>query len=233
MRIIICDDEAEYLNDIEKHVNQYLFEHGLFAEIYKYLGSKEALENIDYFDIAFLDIEMNGENGLQIGKKLQRINPDIVLIYVTAYEHYLDEAFDLGSIRFFDKPIDSQRFYKGFEKAIDKLDNSEVTFYVQDDENGTVSIRISDIIYVEIKGRKTKVITKDKFYYSKENIKSWRLKLNKTCFISPHNSFIVNTNYITYFQKDHIILNGRYYVPIAYANRVEFKRKFMMALEDS
>lgn len=232
MKLLICDNEEECVKDVDRHVRQFLFEHGTEAEICMCYSSNEAMENIDYYDIAFLDVEMDGENGLYIGKQLQEINPQIVLIYITAYDHYLDDALDLGTTRFFKKPINSQRFYKGLERAISKLDNTEIKFYLQSNDNGTETIKISDIIYVEIIGRKTKIVSKNKSLYSNENIKSWKDKLSKSYFISPHNSFIVNTNYITYFQKDHIILDGKYYVPIAYKKRSEFKRKFMLLMGD-
>ena len=232
MKVAICDDEIEYIQDVEKHINQYGFEHGLSIEVFKYDNGKELLKQNIPFDIAFLDIEMDEINGLEVGKKLKEINPDIVLIYVTAYEHYLDDALDLGIIRFFNKPIDSQRFYKGFEKAINKADKAEIIFHLKDENNGTASLRANDIVFVEIKGRKTRVVDKNnQEYLTKDNMKEWKMKLTKSFFVSPHNSFIVNTNYITYFQKDYVILNGKYSVPIAYSKRVEFKRKFIMMME--
>lgn len=57
-----------------------------------------------------------------------------------------------------------------------------------------------------------------------------RRKLNKSYFIIPHNSFIVNTNYITYYSKDRITLCEKYSIPIAYSKRAEFKRRFLMLL---
>ena len=83
MKIVICDDEPICLNDIEMNVNQYLLEHSLFADICKYSASDDLINNIAYFDIAFLVIEMSGENGLQLGRRLREINPDIILIYLS------------------------------------------------------------------------------------------------------------------------------------------------------
>lgn len=232
MKILICDDEQEYLDDIVKHVNQYLFDNGLFSEIKAYTDSDEVLNDIDYYDIAFLDIEMNGKDGLYIGKQLKKVNPNIVLIYITAYEHYLDDALDLGSIRFFDKPIDSQRFYKGFEKAVQKIDSAEIKCWIQDVENGVDSLNTNDVIYVEIKGRKTLVVTRIRNYYSNDSLKTWKSRLNKSYFVSPHSSYIINANYITYFRKDHVILDSKYYIPVAYAKRAEFKKKIFSSLEN-
>ena len=231
MKIAICDDEIEYVNDIEQHLKQYFTEHGLSLNLFKYINGIELLNSQNSFDIAFLDIEMPDINGIELGKKLQNANPDLVLIYITAYNHYLDDALDLGITRFFDKPIDSKRFYKGLDKAIEKLDQTEVQIHLKDSDNGITSVKINDIIMVEIEKRKTKIVTKDKIYYSKSDIKFWRENLNKSYFESPHNSFIINTNYITYYQKDYVILYDKYNIPIAYSKRAEFKKKFMMLME--
>lgn len=231
MKIAICDDEIEYVNDIEQHLKQYFTEHGLSLNLFKYNNGIELLNSQNSFDIAFLDIEMPDINGIELGKKLQSTNPDLVLIYITAYNHYLDDALDLGITRFFDKPIDSKRFYKGLDKAIEKLDQTEVQIHLKDSDNGITSVKINDIIMAEIEKRKTKIVTKDKIYYSKSDIKFWRENLNKSYFESPHNSFIINTNYITYYQKDYVILYDKYNIPIAYSKRAEFKKKFMMLME--
>lgn len=232
MRIAICDDEEEYIVDVERHLNQYANERGLFFDICKFSDSRDILKSDKHFDIAFLDIEMDGPNGIEVARQLQTENPDTVLIFVTAYNHYLDDALDLGITRFFDKPIDSRRFYEGMDRAISKVDSTEVGFYLKNDINGYVSIKCKDVVFVEIKGRKTRVVTKKAIYYSEENIKAWKEKLNKSYFESPHNSYIINTNYITYYCREYVILDGRYQIPIAYSKRAEFKRKFMRMMEN-
>lgn len=232
MRIAICDDDIKYVKDVERHLKQYFSEHGLSLDLSKYNNGTDLLNSNINFDIVFLDIEMPNINGIELGKKLQKSNPNLILIYITAYNHYLDDALDLGITRFFDKPIDSKRFYRGLEKAIEKLDQTEVQIHLKNSKNGIEIVKMNDIIMVEIENRKTKIVTKNKVYHSNNGIKTWREKLNKSYFESPHNSFIVNANYITYFCKDHIILDDKYNIPISYRKRAEFKKKFMMLLED-
>ena len=232
MVIAICDDEQEFINDIRKHLKQYSSEHGLTFEIYEFCSGADILSSKIVFDIAFLDIEMKDINGIEVGRKLQNENPDLVLIYVTAYNQYLDEALDLGITRFFDKPIDSQRFYEGMDRAVSKVDNTEIKFYLKDDNKGVVTVRCKDIIFVEIQGRKTEIHTKEHDYLSKDGIKVWKARLNKSYFEIPHNSYIINTKFITYFCKEYIILDNKYTIPIAYSKRAEFKRKFMKIMGD-
>lgn len=232
MKIAICDDEQICINDVKKHLDIYSAEHGITFEIYAFLTSDSILNSDVNFDIAFLDIEMDGASGIEIGRALRQSNPDVVLLFITAYNHYLDNALDLGVLRFFDKPIVSERFYNGLTKAISKIDNTEIQFYLKDKNDGIVAVKMKDIILAEIAGRKIRVVTKDNEYISKDNIKTWKERLNSSYFISPHHSYIVNMNYITYLDNDFIVLDRKHRVPIAYSKRTDFKRKFVMYKED-
>lgn len=232
MKIAICDKEQEYIEDIENHLNQYFSEHNLHLELFKFSNSTDILNSSKSFDIAILGIEIDETNGIEIGKELQKMNPGTALIYVTAYDHYLDDALNLGVIRFFTKPIDSERFFRGLDFAIEKIDNTEIKFYLYDETKGLATVRCNDIIYIEICGRKTMVVTKNKKYTSRESIKFWHDKLNKSYFEFPHKSFIINTNYITYYSRDRIILDEKYDIPIAYSKRAEFKQKFVYLLQN-
>ena len=83
-------------------------------------------------------------------------NPDLVLIYVTAYNQYLDEALDLGITRFFDKPIDSQRFYEGMDRAVFQVDNTEIKFYLKDDNKGVVNCSLQRYNFCRDPGQKNR-----------------------------------------------------------------------------
>lgn len=232
MRIAICDDDVKCIEDVKRHLEQYFKEHGMDLDLVTYNDPERLMHSDLDLDIVFLDIEMPEINGIELGRKLQSANKNLILIYITAYNHYLDDALDLGITRFFDKPINSERFYRGLDKAIEKLDNTELKIHLKDSSNGIATVKIQDIILVEIESRKTKVVTKDKIFHSGYSIKVMRDILNKSYFVSPHNSFIINTNYITYYCKDHVIMNEQHLVPIAYSKRAEFKKKLMMLMEE-
>lgn len=227
MKIAICEDNPTDLLNVKYHLNQYSLENHVEFDIEDYSCSTDILNSDKNFDIAFLDIEIDEYNGIQIGKALQEVNPDTIIICITAYNHYLDEALDIGIMRFFDKPIDSLRFYNGLEKAINLVDKTEIPIFLKDNNQGEIAVKTKDIIYIEIQNRKTKVVTKTDEYISKDNIKVWKNRLNKSYFFSPHNSFIINMNYITYYNKITVTLDNKYNIPIAYSKRSEFKTKFM------
>ena len=108
MRILLVDDEQLQLMRLENEVKK-VFDNDV--EISTYLNPLEALkENKDKkFDIAFLDIEMPGLNGVDLAKALKKINPLINIIFVTAYDNYALEAYRVHASGYLSKPVSANK----------------------------------------------------------------------------------------------------------------------------
>lgn len=230
MKIAICDDELRCINDVQRHLIKFSEDYGIKLEEYTFNSAEGLMSSNLNFDIAVLDVEMEGTDGIRLGEYLRSINPHIILIYVTAHRKYLDDALNLNAVRFFEKPIDPQRFYRGLKDAIERIDNTDISFYLKD---GKIIEKVSakDIIYIEIEGRKTKIVTINKTCYANEHINFWKEKLRGTVFVVPHKSYIVNLNFITSYQRESVILNERFVIPISRSSQTEFYRHFMKFLE--
>lgn len=230
MRIAICDDDEVYIDNIKKHLDYFSSENNIEFEQNVFTDAQDMLSSGLNFDIAVLDIEMNNINGIELGEQLRKKNPHIILIYVTAHKKYLDDALNLNAVRFFEKPLDSQRFYRGLNDAIKRIDNSTISFYLKN-QNVIERVLAQDIIFVEIEKRKTKVITRTNEYHCEHHISFWRDKLTSTIFTSPHKSYIINFNYVTKYERNCIILDKKYEVPIARSQQADFYQKFMRFVE--
>lgn len=230
MKIAICDDEQYYADNIKKHLDIFSAENNMDFEQYIFNNCSDMLSSELKFDIAILDVEMDDMNGIKLGEELRKINPHIILIYITAHKKYLDDALNLNAARFFEKPLDPQRFYRGLHDAIKRIDNTSISFYLKD-QRLTERISAQDIVFIEIEKRKTRVITCDKEYHSDHHISFWRDNLTSTIFISPHKSYIINFNYVTSYERNHIILNKTHRVPIAKNKQTEFYQRFMHFVE--
>lgn len=227
MRIIICDDEEIYVRDIKKHIEIVLNENFLKSEIDTYTDCTEIMTNkCEYYDIAFLDVDMGDYKGTQVAKKLKEVNPGIIIFIITAYDSYMDEAMDLSIFRFIKKPLDVKRLNDSMAKAIGLLENNSLEFYLSDNCK-SVKVMSSDIICVEIDGRTTKVITQNKTYYSENRMKYWKQMLSSLCFYQVHGSYMINMRYITNYSRNEIILINGMTVPIAYRKQADFRTYFM------
>jgi len=108
MNIIAVDDEKILLADIERTIRSVIPD----ADVKGFRKPKDALEyvksalaNGDHIDIAFLDIEMAGMNGLELAKKLKDINGKTNIVFVTGYSDHAVDAFALQASGYVLKPV--------------------------------------------------------------------------------------------------------------------------------
>ena len=132
MRLAYCDDNPDCLQDVQEHIKFFSMDTGIEFEEHAFSCSEDLIDSHLVFDIAILDVEMEGMNGLKLGEYLRKENPHIILIYLTAHKKYLDDALNLNAVRFFEKPIESSRFYRGLHDALERIDNSVIKFALRD-----------------------------------------------------------------------------------------------------
>lgn len=231
MNIAICDDEKEIRNIIEQHIKLFFGDRGISFICYQFSNGSELIASGLAFDIVFLDIETESPlNGIETAKMLNQKSKNTLIFIVTAFREYLDEAMDLKVFRFIDKPINSKRIYAGLEKALDYIDNNEISFSTRED--GFITIKKNDILYVEILHKRVYVSTTDKQYVAKENLDFFKTRLTASYFVIPHNSYVVNLNYVSKFQREKLTMNNGYEISVASKKQSEVKRRFIKLIGD-
>ena len=196
MRILICDDEQKFVDDLKFHIERYMQTHLINAEITTTVSPEEIVNGDAVFDLAFLDIQMPDVDGITLGKELKCRNGKLILFYVTAYEKYQDEAMDLQIFRYFYKPFDEKRLYASLDRAMEYLDESYVDIIVEGGKE-SVKIPVDDILFVRRENRKITVFTVDGEYTCKSSFDEILSKLPNTFFFlvhPPHNEVQLHRN---------------------------------------
>lgn len=122
MNIIIVDDEIDTLNEIEFYVKRYAH----FNKIVTCTNPLKALDEAEkfQFDVTLLDIEMPGMNGLELAEQLLNIYSNMKVAFITAYNSYATEAFDVNAIDYVLKPIREERLMRALDRLThNKKDN--------------------------------------------------------------------------------------------------------------
>ena len=104
MKVLFVDDEELQLVRLTETVKKVMGEDN---EYYSFTNPVKAWDEVKYFpiDIAYLDIEMPVLNGIQLAKKLKTVNPQVNIIFVTAYGTYALEAHKLHASGYLTKPV--------------------------------------------------------------------------------------------------------------------------------
>jgi two-component SAPR family response regulator len=124
MRTIIVDDEFETLEDIKYTLME--FEGIEIAG--SYTNPLMALSEVEKTipDCAFLDIEMPGMSGIDLADKLLAQNPQMEVVFITAFNHYATQAFEVNALDYVLKPIHPQRFIKTVKRLYEN--HQQATF---------------------------------------------------------------------------------------------------------
>jgi len=108
VRVLLVDDEKLQLVRLENEVKKVLTDD---CEIQSYSNPVEASKYIETnkVDIAFLDIEMPIINGIKLAKILKSSNPLVNIIFVTAYDNYAMNAYQLHASGYLSKPVNEEK----------------------------------------------------------------------------------------------------------------------------
>lgn len=228
MNIAICDDIVEYRLSIKCYAKEYFKIHHLDCNIDEFKNGTDLLNSDKKYDILFLDIELGDSNGIEIAKEMQKRNKNTVILIVTSYHQYLDDAMDINVTRYIDKPITQNRIFSALDKALSVINENVMTFHMK--ENQIIRLKLSEIIYAEAKLKGVYVYTKAQSYKIKETMKQLKTMLAASCFAVPHSSYIINLNYIKNFKREEISLKEPYSnikISIATRKQAEFKRRLL------
>lgn len=231
MRILICDNDIEITNQLEKILHTFFINHSLKSPtIITYDNGEDLLKDSQEKDIVFLDIAMPGISGIYIGNELKKQNKNIIIFIVTSHSEYLDEAMRFHVFRYLSKPLDKQRIFRNMKDAL-KLYNSSIVKIPIETKNGVSVVPASDIICVEAHERKVTIHTIQQDYDSIYAMKYWFNKLNIPCFFSSHRSYIVNLKYVTDFNHSLICLcDNNYNAYLTRRKYTQFKEAFLLYL---
>lgn len=164
-----------------------------------------------YFDLIFLDIEMKGEDGITAARKIREIDRNVLIIYVTSHENYMQESFLVRPFRFVVKPIEEKVLEKHFLDAYEEISSYD-SYFRYKNKRIEWKTPLRDILYFESRRRKIYMVTEKEIFefYDRLNEVEERLKSGKAVFLRVHQSFLVNYRHIEGLAYDYLIMdNGK------------------------
>jgi two-component system, LytTR family, response regulator len=159
-------------------------------------------------DLVLTDINMPIKNGVDAIKDCLSFFPSIKFIFITGYDEYALEAFQLNAVDYIVKPVEKNRFYKALQKATQlinfekmhnaiDLKNQNTKKLPLRDQNCIRYIPFQDIYFIEKIGKKCMVYSKNEIFETNETIGRILERLDDTFFPS-HRGFIINLKKISH-----------------------------------
>jgi DNA-binding LytR/AlgR family response regulator len=200
LRVLVADDNKEMCEVLKKEL-QKDSEIVIVASAY---NGVQLIDKAEKFkpDVIFVDIEMPIMSGLEAAKKIRKIDDKVSIVFLTAYDTYLKEAFDLYAVDYMEKPLNKKRLWETVRRIKRFHSFGKCKIEIKSG-NENLILNGNEIIFAEAMNKKTlihltrgEVIADIQF---KEIIK--KLKQLKY-FVKTHRSYTVNINYIEKVKKN-------------------------------
>lgn len=216
--IIIDDVEIDRLL-----VYSYVKKHPMFTILGVFDSSEAAFEVLEKekIDIAFLDIDMPEESGLQLRKRTLNIS---VCVFITSHPEYALNGFELDALDYIIKPLDYNRFLITVKRIEEYLDlKSKASLYeatIADNiitikESYTVTkVNLKDILYLEALNNYTIIVTKEMKHRVLLNIGSMLKDINFEHFVRIHRGFAVQKHFVQKTTSQEIFLSNTLSIPV-------------------
>jgi len=235
MNCLVVDDENMGRKLLEENVRQipYL---NLVASCKNAFEAMEQMQS-QSIDLIFLDIQMPGMLGTQF---IQTLTHKPLIIFVTAYDNYAVESYQLDAVDYLMKPVSLERFSLAANKAYQLFNQQKPAavqtasvvsepledFFFVNVEYSLVRISIPQISHVEglkdyvkiyLDGERRPVLTK-------LTMKSLEAKVIPHGFMRVHKSFIVNLRRIESIKQQRITI-GTFDIPVSDSHAAELMEK--------
>lgn len=225
-KIAVCDDEKQQIENILEYIDAFSKTYKITLEPEVFNSGEVLLEEEHLkYAIIILDICMKGKNGLEVAKKIRITNKKSKIVFLTAFENYLKDGYEVDASRYILKPVEMEEFHRVINQLIKDI-NLNFAYLALEEKDTITTIKIKDILYVEIDNRRTSIHTVRGVYKSKMKIDELKMRLSHHGFAKTHKSFLVNMNNISLISKDKVIFINDEYVTISRRKYKEFIEEF-------
>ena len=102
MYILICDDEPAVARQVEQLARQHLEQRGIPVQCTVCTRGEEVLARTDLaqYQLALLDVDLETMTGIALGRRLKQQNPELVLVYISAYLEFAPEGYTVRAFRY-------------------------------------------------------------------------------------------------------------------------------------
>lgn len=214
LRCIAVDDEDLALELLEDNIRQVPFLQ-LVAACSNPMDAIKILQE-QAVDLVFLDIQMPGLTGLQL---IQSSPAPCMFIFITAYEKYALEGYNLNVVDYLVKPVEISRFIKACNKAYElhrlkqkdpALKEAGTGYFFVNSDYSLVKVLHADVVWIEgLKDYvKIHLQSTSRPMITRMSMKTLEEQLPPALFMRIHKSYIVSKSFITAIRKNSLMIQN-------------------------
>lgn len=228
----ICDDETYMLDMLTEEVSQFFNQENMEITVFPFQNGKALLDCDKELDIVFLDIQMDGPDGLETAKELRSRGYGGFLIFITVLQEYVFNAFEVQAFDYLVKPLQRDNFFRTMHRLLLSVRNHrEKQLLIQKGTEWSI-VPFEDIVYCEVINRKVYLHLRDESvldYYDK--IGNLERKLDER-FFKCHRSYLLNLQYLKGYKAGQASLANGDTVPVSRLRGDEFAAVILQYMKE-
>lgn len=222
--IAVCEDERYQQGELEEMLYALGKKLHICLEVEVYERGESLLAEYKrgtQYDIVYLDIEMEGMNGIRVAEELRKRDRTLQIIYVTHYERYVWQSIGTMPSGYLIKPVDSNDFERVFRKICGWIQDKDAYFrFISDKIPGKVLLK--RILYFRSNLRQVEIICEKESYAIYRKLDQIEQELEESCrrqFLRVHRSYLVNYSWIRSFGHNWVELDTGERLPMSRGKR--------------
>lgn len=229
IKIAVCDDDQKFVGAVQEYLELLAKEEHIELEIECFLSGNELIREYEkgiLFDLIYLDIEMNGADGIETAKWIRRKDYHVLIVYISSHEEYLRQLFEAEPFRFLSKPVEYQVFRTVFRQAAERIFEQQRNYFHFKTGKTIGKIPCKDILYFESAGRKVIVHTVQNSYEYYDKLNTIEENLKNMRFVRIHKAYLVNIDNVEAFQYERVAMSDGTILSISQKNRPRIRSEF-------
>ncbi|MCO7223152.1 LytTR family DNA-binding domain-containing protein [Pleionea sp. CnH1-48] len=245
IQCVIVDDEPLARLNVRESLSR--FEHwNIVAEFESGEGVEEIIKT-NHIDVIFLDIQMPGQDGLSLAKRLFNMESRPLIVFITAFDNYALQAFELYAIDYLLKPFDNERFKNSIERAEKQVANAKTSEQLHNQQQqyfdksisldrlvirSTGSIRIiqvADILWLASEGNYVQVHHSEGCHLHRVSLSFMEKHLGSDVFYRVHRKAIVRLSEVRELKT---LADGKYQLILSNGDHVNVSKSYKDGLLD-
>lgn len=235
IRIAVCDDEKCMLEKMEKMVKDFCRKKKIDMSVVQYSSGEELLESSKGMDLLFLDIGMQGMDGIETARRLRAYGYKGFLVFITILREMVFQSFEVQPFDYLVKPVREENFDKTMERIFlamqDRPEPEKEHLLVRKGCESNI-IPFHDIVCCEIIDRKMYLYLESgeviEYYDRIENLEK---KLDRR-FFRCHRSYLINLNHLKSYRNNTAYMADGKEIPVSRLRSRDFSNVILQYMRE-
>ena len=235
IHIAICDDEKCMADKLEKMTVDFFGKKNTEISVMQYYSGEDLLKSNEKNDILFLDIGMQGLDGMETARRLREQGYKGFLIFITVLQEMVFQSFEVQPFDYFVKPVQETLFEKTMERLLlsmqERISPEKISLLVQKGNESNI-ISFQDIVCCEIIDRKVYLYLVSgeviDYYDRMENLEK---KLDER-FFRCHRSYLINLNHLRSYRNNTAYMANGKEIPVSRLRNREFSNVILQYMKE-